>query len=459
MSNSTFAHTVNFSKETEHSVLGAMLLDNKVISTVLEIVHRDVFMFDKNKKLFDCIVSLFERNIEADIITVMSEIYRRGYSNHITSHDVSGILISCPTVANVEQHCRILLEYYFKRKLIDIGHYIVRRSSNPMNDALEEIDNAESLIFRIAEQRLRKSFYSTSELSYKVFGLLTSLVNKKDGSVTGVPSGFTAIDNLLFGFQNSDLIVLAARPSMGKTGLALSICRNAAITYKMSVAVFSLEMAGVQLMQRLLSMESGVPMNQFRGNINNYSLVNISKAIDVINEAEIHIDDSSSLTLTELKAKCRRMKLEHNIKLIVIDYLQLLSAKAESREREISIISRELKKIAKELDIPVIALSQLNRGVESRHDKRPLLSDLRESGSIEQDADVVLFINRPEYYGITEYENGQPTDGTAEIIVAKQRNGSTGSATLAFIKEQARFENLALQTELPVHKNTKEDVF
>ncbi|HYF02175.1 MAG TPA: replicative DNA helicase, partial [Patescibacteria group bacterium] len=258
-------------------------------------------------------------------------------------------------------------------------------------------------------------------------------------------------DDMLGGFQKSDLIIIAARPSMGKTALALSITRNVALEYKIPVAFFSIEMASIQLVIRLLSAESRINAHDIRtGKLSGNSLPQIVQTIGRLAEAPIYIDDSPTLSIMEMRAKCRRLKSEHNIQLVVVDYLQLIhSPKAESREREISMISRSLKQIAKELDIAVIALAQLNRSVESRADKRPMLSDLRESGSIEQDADVVMFVNRPEYYGITTYDDGSPTQGTAELIIGKQRNGPVGDARVAYLKDFARFENLSFQYDEP----------
>ena len=267
------------------------------------------------------------------------------------------------------------------------------------------------------------------EIAHDTFNMLMKF-NEQDSKsgITGLASGFTKLDDILGGFQDSDLIIIAARPSMGKTAFALSIARNIAVEFKQPVAFFSIEMAANQLMIRLLSAEARVNAHDMRTNrIQKSDMAKISSSIDVLSESQLLIDDSATLTVMEIRAKCRRLKAEHDIKIIVVDYLQFVSPpKAESREREISVISRSLKQIAKELNIPVIALSQLNRGVETRADKRPMLSDLRESGSIEQDADVVMFVNRPEQYGILTWEDGSSTEGTAEIIIAKQRNGPVG---------------------------------
>ena len=290
------------------------------------------------------------------------------------------------------------------------------------------------------------------QLAHDTFQMITKMSEGGPTSgITGIPSGFTKLDELLGGFQKSDFIIIAARPSMGKTAMALSIARNVAVEYKMPVAFFSIEMASSQLMVRLLSAEARVNAQDIRTNrISSQDMQKLVQTIGHLAEAPLFIDDSATLTVMEIRAKCRRMKAEHDIKLVIVDYLQFVSPpKAESREREISIISRSLKQIAKELDIPVIALAQLNRSVESRSDKRPMLSDLRESGSIEQDADVVMFVNRPEQYGISTWDDGSSTENTGELIIAKQRNGPVGDVRLAYLKSYARFENLTFHYDEP----------
>jgi replicative DNA helicase len=321
---------------------------------------------------------------------------------------------------------------------------------------LEEIDKAESEIFEIAEKRLKRSYSGMNKLARDTYNVIAKLMDRgQDGGVTGVPTGIVKLDQVLGGFQKSDLVIIAARPSMGKTALALSIARNIAIEYEKPIAFFSIEMAAVQLVMRLISAETQINAHSIRtGRLNADNMRKIVGAIGRLERAPIYIDDSASLTLMELRAKCRRLKAEHQVEAVFVDYLQLMHApKAESREREISIISRTLKQIAKELDIPVIALAQLNRSVEARADKRPMLSDLRESGSIEQDADVVMFVTRPEVYDITQYDDGNPTEGTAELIVAKQRNGPIDTIRTAYIKDFARFENLAYRFDAPPDEN------
>jgi replicative DNA helicase len=313
---------------------------------------------------------------------------------------------------------------------------------------LEEIDLAERMIFQVAEKRFVRSFVPINKLLHESIDIISQFVESAKKGITGVPTGFIELDRYLGGFQKSDLIIIAARPSVGKTAFALSIARNVAVDYKIPVAFFSLEMSAQQLTFRLISSQTGVNSHKIRtGNINQNDLKIIINKSDPLLKAPLFIDDTPNLNLLELRAKARRLKTEHKVGLIFIDYLQLIDPpKAESREREISIISRTLKQIAKELDIPIVALSQLNRVVETRKDKKPQLADLRESGSIEQDADVVLFIYRPEIYDIKVWpDTKEPTDGTAEIIIGKQRNGPTGSFKVVYLKDTLRFDNAELR--------------
>jgi replicative DNA helicase len=395
-------------------------------------------------------LSLSERNQPIDIITLNDELRRMDKLADVGgSHYLSELNMRTPTAANVEFHARIIFEKALKRRLISAAMEIIGNCYSESTDAFEEVDHAEQRMFEIAESRNSRSYHSMKRLAIETVEMLETISSRysEGGGVIGVPTGLVKLDNLTGGFQRSDLVILAARPSMGKTAVAMSMARNAAIDYKKAVAFFSLEMSATQLVMRLISAEAKVDQHRLRtGDLKNEHWQSIVSTIHRLTEAPMYIDDTPALGIMELRARARLMKREHNIELIIIDYLQLMHApKAESREREISMISRGLKQLAKELDIPIIALSQLNRSVESRGDKRPMLSDLRESGSIEQDADVVMFVHRPEYYGITVDEEGMPTEGTAEIIIGKQRNGPTGTAKLAFVKEFARFENLAFQ--------------
>lgn len=441
------------SLEAETAVLGAMMLDRAAIAKSVEILESDAFYREANKRIYETMLALFERGINVDIISLVDELRRRGQLEAIGgTYYLTEVNAQTPTAANIEHHARIVQERYLKRCLIQVAGQVLSDCYDETSDALEEIDKAETRIFDIAEKRLRRGFTDMTKLARDTFAMITAMMDgHQQEGITGIPSGFTRLDDLLGGFQRSDLIIIAARPSMGKTAMALSIARNMAIEYHQSVAIFSIEMAATQLMLRLLSAEAKINAHIIRTNrLDHDSMPKLVEALGRLAEAPIFIDDSPSLTIMEIRAKTRRLKAEQNIQAVIVDYLQLIhSPKAESREREISIISRSLKQIAKELNIPVIALAQLNRGVEARSDKTPMLSDLRESGSIEQDADVVMFVNRREQYGIQTYDDGSPTPGTGELIIGKQRNGPTGTVKLAYLKDYARFENLSYQYDEP----------
>ncbi|MCX6153373.1 MAG: replicative DNA helicase [Candidatus Kapabacteria bacterium] len=434
------------SKDAEIAVLGSMIMSKSAIAKAIEIIDEDSFYFEQNRKIFNVISIMFEKGLNIDILTLSEELTHQGNLEFIGgTYYLTEIVAQTPTAANVEQYSRIVQEKYLKRSLIETSYKIISASFDDTNDALEEIDVAEREIFAIAEKRFKKSYQTLSKVSHSTMDLIDRLRKQDSTGITGVPSGYYELDELLGGFQNSDLIIIAGRPSMGKTALALSIARNIALDYGYGVGFFSIEMSGVQLVMRLLSAETKIDQHLIRtGKINNQHMSSIVEGFGKLSVAPMVIDDSPMLSIMELRAKARRMRAEHKIKAIFVDYLQLMHApKAESREREISFISQSLKSIAKELDIPVIALAQLNRSVESRSgDKRPMLSDLRESGSIEQDADVVMFVNRPEVYGIMQYDDKTPTINTGEVIIGKQRNGPIGIARLAYIKNYARFENL-----------------
>ncbi len=441
-------------KDAEIAVLGAMMLDRQAVAKVVEILEPECFYHESHKILFTVMLGMFERGVPVDMVTLTDEIKSRGLMEQIGGvFYITEINSRTPSSANVEYHARIVLEKHLKRSLIQTANKILEDSYDESTDALEEIDRAEAQIFAIAEKRLKKSYMSMKKLAFEAYELIQKLSERDHDGLTGVPSGLIELDNMTGGFQNSDLIIIAARPSMGKTALALSMARNTAVVYKQPVAFFSIEMAAIQLVIRLLSAEAKIDQQKIRtGKIAADDNRRIIEALGKLSDAPIVIDDSPVLTVMELRAKCRRLKAEHDIKLVVVDYLQLIqSPKAESREREISMISQSLKQIAKELNIPVIALAQLNRSVEARSDKRPMLSDLRESGSIEQDADVVMFVNRPEQYGQTHFddEHKTPTEGIAELIIGKQRNGPVGTVRVAFQKNYARFENLIFMEAPP----------
>ncbi|MCX6145260.1 MAG: replicative DNA helicase [Ignavibacteriales bacterium] len=431
--------------DVEMAVLGAMLLDKGAIAKAIEILDDSSFYKPAHQRIFAGMVGLFEKSEPVDLITLVEELRRRAELDKIGGeYYLTELTTRVTTAANVEYHAHIVLEKALMRQLISSSSEVVGRAYSETEDALDLLDEAEQKIFQISEQRMKKSFISMNTAVHHTMEMLESIHGKHSG-VTGVPSGYTELDNYTGGFQNSDLIIVAGRPSQGKTALVLSVARNASILHEVPVAFFSLEMSNQQLVLRLICAEARVDAQSVRtGRLPEDEWRKLSTSIGKLYKAKIFIDDTPALTALEIRAKARRLKVEHNVGLIIVDYLQLMQGpkNAQSREQEISSISRSLKALAKELNTPVIALSQLNRAVEMRGDKRPVLADLRESGAIEQDADVVLFVHRPEMFGINVDENNEPTEGMAEIIIGKQRNGPTGSARLAFIKQYARFENL-----------------
>lgn len=432
------------STEAEEAVLGAMLLDREAVGKVVEILDGECFYHERHQTIFKAMIALFERGVTIDLITVSNDLQRGGELERVGGmRMLTDLSIKTVSAANVEYHARIVLERFLKRQLISVAGEIIEDSYDDSTDALDEVDRAEQRIFEVAERRTRRSYSDMKKLTKHAVERIVELAEGSGDGVTGVPSGFTKLDEMLSGFQPSDLIILAARPSMGKTAFALSIAREAARSGQ-RVGFFSLEMAAHQLVLRLISADANIGLQALRsGRLTQQQVQEIIRKVDDLMNAPIYIDDSAALSPVEFRAKVRRMKVEHKIDMVMVDYLQLMHApKAESREREISTISHTLKAVAKELNIPVVALSQLNRTLEQRADKRPMLSDLRESGSIEQDADVVMFIHRPEYYKIATFEDGRSTENIAEVIVGKQRNGPTGDIRLFYNKEQAKFHDL-----------------
>ena len=449
------------SVDAEMALLGSLLIDKNAISKAIEIISVDSFYNEKNKIIYQTLLSMFDKGSTPDLVTLAEELIRKEVYDAIGgTMYLTEISESTPTAANVDNYARIIQEKYLKRCLINTASGIMSDGYDESTDALESIDKAEAAIFDIGEKRFTRSYVDIKTLSNEAIDMIGKLIDQDKTGMSGVPSGFTRMDDMLGGFQKSDLIILAARPSMGKTAYALSIARNVAVEYKVPIGFFSLEMSNMQLVIRLISGEVKINAQSIRtGKIGHDDLTKMVYKMGRLADSPIYIDDSPTLTVSELRAKARRMKAEHNIQMVFVDYLQFVHPpKADSREREISIISRSLKQLAKELNIPVMALAQLNRAVDSRTDKRPLLSDLRESGSIEQDADVVMFIYRPEVYKIKTWDdNNDPTENTAEIIVAKQRNGPTGSFRLAYVKDYARFENLDMYHTAPEEYLTDSD--
>nr|AFD03363.1 replicative DNA helicase [uncultured bacterium W5-47b] len=446
--------------EIEASVLGAMMIEKEAVPKALELLKPESFYLTSHRLIYEAMLSLFESSEPIDTVTLYEELKKREQIDEVGGAVyLSQLSQNISSAANIEYHAKIILEKQILRGLITSSHEIAKAAYEGTNDAFDILDQAERKIFEITESHLTQSYQGMDRAVRDALEYIEAIHSQTQQKFS-VPTGFYELDEILGGFQKSDLVIVAARPSMGKTAFALTIARNAAVDHDIPVGIFSLEMSTMQLIIRLLCAEGKLNAHLVRtGKLPHSEGVKLSKNAHKLIEAPIYVDDSPAQTVLEIRAKARRLKVEKNVGMIIIDYLQLMQghAKAESREREISHISRSLKSLAKELNIPVIALSQLNRAVETRTDKRPQLSDLRESGSIEQDADVVIFLNRPEYYGIEKDANGESLEGVAEVIVGKQRNGPTGAVKLAFIKEYARFENLAHARQIEEYASLPED--
>jgi len=429
--------------EAEESIISAILIDNNTLLDVIEILAPQDFYRTAHQKIYAAITDLFDKAEPIDLVTLANKLKENGKLEQIGGAGYLARLVdTVPLAVNAQHYAKIVHDKASLRRLIEKANAIVKRCFEERGDADDVIDYAEAAVFEISEKKARQSFYPLSKI---ILGNIETLEENQGNRslVTGVPTGFSHLDNLTSGFQNSDLIILAARPSMGKTALALNIARNAAVDAHIPVSVFSLEMSKEQLSLRMLCAEARIDSSRLRGGF--FSMEDwhrLTDAAGILSESSIYIDDSPSLTAMEIRAKARRLKMDKNIGLIIIDYLQLMQgrANAERRDLEISEISRALKALAKELELPVLALSQLNRMLEQRTDKRPRLSDLRESGALEQDADVVAFIYRDEVYN---KEEDNPNKGIAEILLSKQRNGPTGDVFLTFLNSYTRFENLA----------------
>jgi replicative DNA helicase len=428
--------------EAEQSVLGGILIENEAINRVMEILDPDDFYRDAHRKIFNALINLSERDEPADLITLTNELRKIDQLDSIGGASYLASLIdSVPTAANIEYYAKIVKEKSILRKLIQTSTEIITQSYEDRGDIEVFLDEAERAIFDISEKRVRPSFFSIRDVVKESFKTIERLFQKKE-LVTGVPSGFKELDRMTAGFQPSDLIIIAGRPSMGKTAFCLNVAQYAAVENKIPVAVFSLEMSKEQLVIRMLCSEAHVEGTRLRtGFLNESDWPKLTIAAGNLSEAPIYIDDSAALSVLELRAKARRLKSERGLGMLIIDYLQLMKGRArvESRQQEISEISRSLKALAKELNIPVIAVSQLSRKTEERTGNRPQLSDLRESGAIEQDADLILFIYRDEVYNRAE---DNPNRGKAEVIIGKQRNGPIGKIEMAFLDKFTTFKEL-----------------
>ncbi len=428
--------------DLEESVLGALMLEKNALNAVVEFLRPEHFYSEQHKEIYQAITDLFKDSDPVDMRTVVAQLRKSGKIELVGgAYYIAELTSKVSTAANIEYHARIIIEMAIKRELIQIASQIHHDAYEDTTDVFDLLDRAEQAVFKISDSNLKKNYDTMKSLMFQAIQELQEKKNHKDG-LTGVPSGFSRLDRVTSGWQKSDLIILAARPGMGKTAFVVSSLRNAAIDFNMPVAIFSLEMASLQLVNRLISAEAELESEKIKkGNLAEFEWQQLVHKTNRLSSAPIFIDDTAAISILELRAKCRRLKAEHNIQMIVIDYLQLMKGEATgNREQEIASISRALKGIAKELNVPVIALSQLSRSVETRGgDKRPQLSDLRESGSIEQDADIVMFLYRPEYYKITVDEEGMPTQGMAEAIIAKHRNGSLETVKLKFIGKYTKF--------------------
>lgn len=441
--------------EAEASVLGAMLLERDALARAVELLDQTCFYLDSHRVIFSAIAALYDRGVVADSVTVTEELKKRKQLDKAGGASYLSMLLErVATGANVEYHSRIVLEKALLRKLIQSATGIVQRSYEGAEDIDKLLDDAEGMIFGIRQSRLKRGFVQVRELIKGSFETIEELSREKK-HITGLETGFVDLDTRTSGFQKSDFIVVASRPSMGKTSFALNVAQHAAIERGIPVGLFSLEMSKEQVVQRMLCSEARVDAHRVRtGRLKDPDWPRLTAAAGRLSEAPIYIDDSATLSIWELKSKARRLKNEVDLGVVMVDYMQLVSGPTtENRQQEISAISRSLKALAKELEIPVVAMSQLSRAVEARGgERRPMLSDLRESGAIEQDADVVILIYRPVVYGFAK--EGQ--EEAAEIIVAKQRNGPTGTDKLTFKREYTRFENVAAVQEAAAVEETPE---
>jgi replicative DNA helicase len=435
----------------EKLVIGTFLIDRKGLDYSIDLLSPEVFYDPKHQIIFSAILKLDEGNHPVDLMTVIQELKKEeklGLAGG--DHYIVDLTMSVSSSAHIEYHVRVILEKFILRSLINVSANVIDSSYKESTDVFELLDKTEQSFFEITNGTIKKGFDTANSLVKEAIETIKSLKDKK--GLSGIPSGFTAIDHETGGWQNSDLIIVAARPAMGKTAFLLSMARNIAVQHKIPLALFSLEMASVQLITRMISSETGISSEKLRkGNLTDEEWQRLFTNVSELETAPLYIDETPSLSVFDFRAKCRRLVMQHGVKIIMVDYLQLMTANsgkgAGNREQEIATISRSLKAIAKELNVPVIALSQLSRTVESRTGKRPQLSDLRESGAIEQDADIVSFIFRPEYYGIQVWDNDPEgaetsTENQAELIIAKHRNGATANVRLSFFKNIAKFTNL-----------------
>ena len=430
--------------DLEEAVLGAMMLESNRLAEVIEVLKPDAFYKENHQIIFSAIMRLFAQNEPVDILTVTEELRKSGELEVAGGpYFITMLTNRIASTANIEFHARIILQKFIQRELIRVSSEIIKDAYEDTTDVFDLLDKAENGLFSISEGSIGKSYMNMQSIIAEAIKEIHAGRNQ-EGKLRGVGSGFTELDRITSGWQKSDLVIIASRPGMGKTAFALTMARNAAIDFKKPVAVFSLEMSSIQLVTRLMSSETEIPQEKLRkGTMEDHEWAQLNARITPLIEAPLFIDDTAALSIFDLRAKCRRLKAHHDIQMIIVDYLQLMQGSQDTRgnrEQEISSISRALKTLAKELDVPVIALSQLSRASEKRSAAaKPILSDLRESGSIEQDADMVMFIYRPEYYKIDVDESGDSTAGVAEIIIAKNRNGPLKDIRIKFVSKYAKF--------------------
>lgn len=434
--------------EVEQAVLGALMLDQNAVSDTLDLLMPDAFYDPKHKYIYTAIRELFASSQPIDLLTVTNQLQREGTLEASGGPAyISQLTARVSSAAHVEYHARVITEKHIKRELIRMSSEISNMSFDDTKDVFDVLSKAEEGLFQISQNTGRSDVDEMKNVVQEAIEEIEAAAANSDG-ISGIPTGFNDLDKLTAGWQRSDMIVIAARPAMGKTAFVLSMARNTAVDFNKGVAIFSLEMSSVQLVKRLIASEARLSAEKLRkGTLQDHEFQQLHTRITRLAKAPIFIDDTPGISIFELRAKCRRLKSKHDIQMVIIDYLQLMTAGGKAgggnREQEISLISRSIKEIAKELNVPILALSQLSRSVEQRGgDKRPVLSDLRESGAIEQDADIVSFIYRPEYYGLTEDAEGNSTQGVGEIIVAKHRNGGLDTVRLKFVPQYARFDNL-----------------
>ncbi|WP_312075153.1 replicative DNA helicase [Chryseobacterium sp.] len=438
--------------EFERLVIGTFLIDKKGLDHSIDLLTPEVFYDPRHQVIFRTILKLYEGNHPVDIMTIIQELKKEEKLNLAGGdHYIIELTMGVSSSAHIEYHVRVILEKYILRSLINVSANVIDSSYKESTDVFELLDKAEQSFFEITNGTIKKGFDTANSLVKQAIETIKSLKDKE--GLSGVPSGFRDVDKETGGWQNSDLIIIAARPAMGKTAFILSMARNIAVGYKIPMALFSLEMASVQLITRMIASETRISSEKLRkGTLDDEEWQRLFSNVSELENAPLYIDETPSLSIFDFRAKCRRLVMQHGVKMVMVDYLQLMTAGGGgkgggNREQEISMISRSLKAIAKELNVPVIALSQLSRSVETRPGKRPQLSDLRESGAIEQDADIVSFIFRPEYYKITTWDNDEEgaetsTENQAELIIAKHRNGATADVRLSFLKHFAKFGDI-----------------